>query len=365
MKRQRSRGSIIAVVLLGVLIFSGVLFAWNTVNDIFQPVTPSGPGKAFTIVIRSGENTLQIATDLQARGLIRNAYAFRLWARIRGLDTHLQAGAYDHLNSTMTIDEIINQLLIGQPDRLAVAVPDGLRIEQIAARFASAGLVKFNEQDFLKYTEHPDKFPNAAKYPILKSIPHGYGMEGLLYPDTYLVPVDANASDVVNMMLAEFKNAIQQNQLDVIAKAHKLTTYQMVILASLIQREVASYDDAPGVASVYWNRIFKPNNETLGFLDADPTVQYALDSQSPPKQYWQPLSGSGKDSAPNSPWNTYTHKGLPPTPICSPSLAAMKAAASPAQTSYYYFLTRSDNGRAVFAKTFAEFQQDVQKYLKH
>src|SRR6266851_5800085 len=99
MKRQRSRGAIIAVVLLGVLIFGGVLFAWNTINDIFQPVTPSGPGKAITIVIRNGETTLQIANDLQSSGLIRNAYAFRLWARIRGLDAHLQSGAYDHLNT--------------------------------------------------------------------------------------------------------------------------------------------------------------------------------------------------------------------------------------------------------------------------
>jgi len=365
MKRQRSRGAIIAVVLLGVLIFGGVLFAWNTFNDIFQPVTPSGPGKAITIVIRSGETTLQIANDLQSSGLIRNAYAFRLWARIRGLDAHLQAGAYDHLNTHMTIDEIINQLLIGQPDRLAVAVPDGLRIEQFAARFASVGLVKFNEQDFLKYTEHPDKFPDAAKYPILKSIPHGYSMEGLLYPDTYLVPADGNARDVVNMMLTEFTNAIQQNQLDVIAHAHKLTTYQMIILASLIQREVASYDDAPGVASVYWNRIFKPNNETVGFLNSDPSVEYARDTQKPPQKYWQDLQGGGKDIAAKSLWNTYTHTGFPPTPICSPSLLSMKAAAAPPNTDYYYFLGRPDNGRIVFAKTYAEFQQDVQKYLKH
>jgi UPF0755 protein len=365
MKRQRPRGAIIAVLLLGVLIFGGVLFAWNTFTDIFQPVTPSSPGKTISIVIQNGETTTQIANDLQAKGLINSALAFRVWARIRGLDVHLQAGAYDHLNTSMTIDEIISQLLIGQPDRLAVPVPDGLRIEQFAARFTDAGLVKFNEQDFLKYTEHPNEFPDAAKYPILKSIPRGDSMEGLLYPDTYLVPVDDTARDVVNMMLTEFTNAIQQNQLDTLARANKLTTYQMVILASLIQREVASYEDAPGVASVYWNRTFRPNNETLGFLDADPTVQYALDSQSSPKQYWQPLDGNAKDTAPNSPWNTYTHKGLPPTPICSPSLAAMKAAASPAKTSYYYFLTRSDNGRAVFAKTLAEFEQDEQKYLRH
>jgi len=365
MRRQRSGGAIITVLLLGALIFGGVVFSWNTVNDIFQPVAPSGSGKTISIVIQNGETTAQIANDLQAKGLIRNALAFRIWARIRGLDTHLQAGAYDHLNTSMTIDEVISQLLIGQPDRLAVAVPDGLRIEQFAARFADGGLVKFNEQDFLKYTKHPNQFPDAAKYPILKSIPRGYSMEGLLYPDTYLVPVNGTARDVVNLMLTEFTNALQENHLDTLAHANKLTTYQMVILASIIQREVLSFDDAPGVASVYWNRTFRPNNETLGFLDADPTVQYALDSQSSPKQYWRPLGGSGKDTAPNSPWNTYTHKGLPPTPICSPSLAAMKAAASPAKTNYYYFLNRSDNGHAIFAKTLAEFQVDEQKYLQH
>ncbi len=363
MNKRGSRGAIIAVFLLGALIFGGVYYAWNTFNDIFQPETTSGPGRTITLVVHNGETSRDIADDLQAKGLIRNALAFRVWARIRDLDTHLQAGAYDHLNTRMTIDEIINQLLNGQPDRLAVSIPEGLRIEEIAARFAAGGLVKFNEQDFLKYTKHPNQFPDAAKYPILKSIPPGNTMEGLLYPDTYLVPLDGNARDVVNLMLTEFTNVVQQNHLDTLAKANKLTVYQMVMLASIIQREVGSYTDAPMIASVYWNRLFKPNDETVGLLGADPTVQYARDSQSHPQKYWRPLNDQGKNIAPDSLWNTYTHKGFPPTPICSPGLAAMQAAAAPAKTDYYYFLTRPDNRRAVFAKTIIEFQQDKQKYL--
>src|SRR5713226_9399144 len=201
MNKRGSRGAIIAVFLLGALIFGGVYYAWNTFNDIFQPETTSGPGRTITLVVHNGETSRDIADDLQAKGLIRNALAFRVWARLRDLDTHLQAGAYDHLNTRMTIDEIINQLLNGQPDRLAVSIPEGLRIEEIAARFAAGGLVKFNEQDFLKYTKHP----------ILKSIPSGYGMEGLLYPDTYLIRVDGTALDVVNMMLTEFDTAVQQH----------------------------------------------------------------------------------------------------------------------------------------------------------
>ncbi len=178
MKKRRSRGriAIVAVFLLGLLIFGGVYFAWTTVTDIFQPVT-TGQGKTIALVIQSGESTLQIADDLQAKGLIRNALAFRVWARIKGLDTHLQAGAYN-LDTSMTIDAIIGQLLNAQPDYLVVAIPEGWRIEQMAQRLGAAGLPRFNVQDFLKYTKNPAQFPDAPKYPVLKSIPQGASMEG-------------------------------------------------------------------------------------------------------------------------------------------------------------------------------------------
>src|SRR5438270_8281237 len=138
MKRRGSRAAIIAVLLLGILIFGVVYFAWTTVTDVFQPVS-SGQGKTIPLVVQSGEVTSQIADQLQTDGLVRNALAFKLWARFKGLDTHLQAGVYN-LNSSMTIDTIINQLLQAQPDELVVSVPPGLRIEQIAQRVDAAGL---------------------------------------------------------------------------------------------------------------------------------------------------------------------------------------------------------------------------------
>src|SRR5260370_41917948 len=131
MKKRRSRGriAIVAVFLLGLLIFGGVYFAWTTVTDIFQPVT-TGQGKTVALVIQSGESTLQIADDLQARGLIRNALAFRVWARIKGLDTHLQAGAHN-LDTSITIQAIIGQLLHAQPPPLVVAFPAGRRVQNM------------------------------------------------------------------------------------------------------------------------------------------------------------------------------------------------------------------------------------------
>jgi UPF0755 protein len=359
MKKRGQRGAIIAVLLLGLLIFGGVYFAWTTVTDIFQPVN-TDQGKTVVIVVQNGDTALQIANELQAKGLIRNALAFRIWARIKGLDTHLQAGAYN-LNTGLTIDAIISQLLNAQPDDFVVSIPEGLRIEQIAQRLGAAGLPKFNTQEFLKYTKNPAQFPDAAKYLILKSIPPGSGMEGLLFPDTYLIPVNATARDVVNMMLTEFNDKVQQNHLEVLAKQKNMTLYQVVILASIIEREVKFNQDRPLVASVFWNRIYRPNNETIGRLQDDPTVEYARDSQPGTTIYWKPLQDVGGNIAPNSPWNTYTHAGWPPTPICSPGLASLKAAAAPTKTDYYYFLSKKD-GTIVYAKTNAEFEMDVKKY---
>ena len=359
MKKRGQWGAIVAVLLIGLLIFGGIYFAWSMVADVFQPVS-TDQSKTVAIVIQSGDGTRQIADELQAKGLIHNAIAFRIWARIKGLDTHLQAGAYN-LNTSMTIDAIIGQLLNAQPDYYVVSLPEGWRIEQDAKKLGSVGMPRFKTQEFLNYTKNPAQFPDEAKYPILKSIPAGDSMEGLLFPDTYLIPVNATARDVVNMMLTEFTDKVQQNHLEAMAKQNKMSLYQMVILASIVEREVIFEKDRPLVASVYWNRIYKPNNETVGLLDADPTVQYARDSQSGTTTFWQPLQDVGANIAPNSPWNTYVQKGFPPTPICNPGLTSMVAASVPAATDYYFFLSKKD-GTNVYAKTQAEFEADKQKY---
>ena len=359
MKRRSARGAIIAVLLLGFLIFGLVYFAWNTAAAIFQPVDAPGQGRDIPIQIHTDETTTVLANDLQAKGLIRNALAFRLWARIKGLDVQLQAGEYNHLNTSMTISDIIDQLLTTSPDAVFVTIPEGYRIEQIARAFAEAGLVKFNQQDFLKYALHPNQFPDASKYPILKLIPRGHSMEGLLFPATYDIPIDGTTGDVVNRMLTAFDDYAQKYGLVATARAHGVNEYQMVILASIIQREILHSSDAPGVAGVYWNRAFSTvHNDTAGFLGADPTVQYARDTENPPKEYWLPLAGTGKNIVPNSPWNTYTFKGLPPTPICSPGLATLQAAASPTKSNYFYFFN-TKSGSVVYATTYNEF---LQKY---
>ena len=363
MKRRSHRGGIVAVLIIGLLVFGLSYFAYNTAVAIFQPVNSVGQGHVVPIRITQGETAAQIAVDLQQKGLIRNALAFQIWARIKGLDTKLQSGGYTHLNTSMTISDIVDELLNGQPDVLYVTIPEGYRIEQIAQAFAGVGLAKFNAQQFVDYAKHPSQFPDASKYPVLKMIPRGDSMEGLLFPATYQVPVDGDARLVMNQMLTAFNTYVAQANLVAKARENGLNEYQMVILASLVQREIANIKDAPGVAGVYYNRFEnKIPNDTAGYLGSDPSVEYARDTANPPQQYWQNLQDSGRNVDPGSPWNTYTHQGLPPTPICSPGVAVMTAAASPTKSNYFYFLS-TNKGTIVYATNYAQFQQLVQQYL--
>jgi UPF0755 protein len=285
MKRSGSRVAILSVLLSGVIIFALAYYLFNTISNIFQPASSTSTSTTIPLTITQGETTAQIGDDLQRKGLIRNALAFRIWARIKGLDKQLQAGVYKKLSPSMTIDQIVDQLLNAQPDAIQVTIVEGWRIEQIANKLDESGLPKFNKQDFLKYANNINQFPDASKYPILKLVPAGRNMEGLLFPDTYDIPVDATAVSSLDLLLQQTEDVINANHIDTLAAQHQLSTYQAIILASIVQREIRFTQDAPGIASVYWNRIERPNAETVSLLDADPTVQYARDTDHPPKTY--------------------------------------------------------------------------------
>jgi UPF0755 protein len=357
MRRPGSRGAFISVFLLFALIFGGAYYGYTIGSGIFQPANPAS-NTPIAIHILPNETVEQIATDLQAKGLIRNALAFRIWVRIKGLDTKIQAGSYTKLTPSMPVDKIVDGLLNAQPDATYVIIPEGYRLEQIAQKFSAAGLPQFKSADFLKYTKNVNQFPDKAKYPVLKNLPGGVNtMEGLLFPAGYDIPRDADASTVIGIMLTEMQKIVQDNKLMTVANQHKIdSVYTLLKFASIVEREARANDERGNIASVYWNRFYKQNAETAGFLDADPTVQYGRDTQTPPKTtYWQPLADGGKNVAPDSPYNSYNTAGLPPTPICSPGLNSLLAAAAPPSTDYYYFFARKSDNKAVFAPTLQKF----------
>ena len=363
MKRPRSWGTILSILIVAIIIFLAAFYGWSTVNAAFQPV--AGPTKTVALTVKPGETSTQIADDLQKEGIIHSALAFRVVARLKGLDTKLEAGVYQNISSKMSINTIVDNLQNAQPDEKIIVVIEGRRLEEIANEISVANLPNFKKSDFLRYTKNSANFPDRNKYPVLfKGVPADTSMEGLLFPDTYAIPADGTARDVINTMLQEMNVKIKQNNLAALAQQNQMSVYQFLTLASIVEREARGSADRYKIASVYWNRIYTTNGQQVtggGKLQADPTVQYARDTQNPPQKYWLPLNDSPANIDPNSAWNTYTKAGLPPTPICSPSLLSLKAAASPAKTDYLYFFA-DKNGVTRFAKTQDEFQQLEQQY---
>lgn len=371
MKRPKSRVAIISVLLLSVMIFVGVFYTWNTFTDILLKPADSTNKKDIAITIPKNATTADIANELYQKGLIHNVLAFRLWARLKGLDTKLQAGVYKGLSPSMTTDQIITVLLNGQPDAVPVTILEGWRLEQIANELDAqkAFIPKFDKAKFLNYTKNINQFPDKAKHPLLQEVPADlHTMEGLLFPDTYYIAVDATTEDIINTMLSEIEEKIHitdknaTTNLETVAKVHQYkNAYEMIIMASIVERETGNPKYRPGIASVYWNRIYRPNDETVGLLNADPTVQYARDTDNPPTKYWQALQGSGTQIEPNSLWNTYVQQGLTPTPICSPGLASLQAAAVPPASDNYFFFAATD-GVTYFAPNQAKFEELQQEH---
>ncbi len=191
--------------------------------------------------------------------------------------------------------------------------------------------------------------------------PEGASLEGFLFPDTYLIPSEgATALEFITKQLDAFRIQVeplyQQSQ---IAGTSTSDLYSALILASIVEREAVVAEERPAIAGVYLNRLAQGMK-----LEADPTVQYALGYQPAANQWWKTPVFLEEYSSVDSPYNTYLYAGLPPGPIACPGLSSIQAALQPAQHSYLFFVAIPDgSGRHVFAETFEEHQQNVQKYM--
>lgn len=324
--------------------WSRVLYGWQLLWHVDELTTPRLAGAADQeFVIAPGESVLSIANRLEQAGILQNAGAFCAYLRWTGQDTAVQAGTY-RLNAGMTALEIARALQSSVPGRAILVVLAGWRLEEVALALPSSGL-EMNPSDFLKAASAPPTFGGL--------LPVGASAEGFLFPDRYVLPRQTDAEALVVLLVQNFalhltpelRQGFAQNGLDV---------YQAVTLASLIEREAIVDEEMPLLASVFYNRL--KAGMTLG---SDASVQYALGYNREQNSWWtNPLSLL--DLEIDSPYNTYRYLGLPPGPICSPSLAALQAVASPATTSFFYFRARCDgSGRHVFAETYEEHQRNA------
>lgn len=315
--------------LLLVLILAGCI-VWFYKN--IQPVSGNKDFKDF--LVTKGLSASQIGNKLESAGLVKSALAFKIYLQFSGQAGKMQAGEF-RLTPSFTLFQVVNALTQG-PIELWVTIPEGLRREEIAVRFAK-GL----DRDSAFVTD----FLNASK-----------GNEGKLFPDTYLFPKDVSAEVVVNKMVRTFESKTSD-----LSAAKGLNFEERLVLASIIERETKTAEERPIVAGVLINRL------DIGMaLQVDAAVQYAVASAKNKNQiieskWWEPLTKD--DLAINSPYNTYKFPGLPPAPIASPGLASIKAAFEPAGTDYMYYIHDASGG-IHFAETLAEHNSNIAKYLR-
>jgi UPF0755 protein len=312
-------------------------------NDLITPEDSAGQLQAFTV--NQGETVDSISFRLESGGLIRNGDALRAYLIYTGLDTGIQAGNYE-LSPASTAMQIARRLQDATPDKVTFVVLPGWRLEEIAAALPTSGLA-ITPGEFILSATNPVPGVNLGLPTVAVSL------EGFLFPDSYLLKRDITADELVNTLLSDF---MSKTTLDIREGflAHGLDLYQGTILASIVQREAMVDDEQPVIASVFYNRLAAGMT-----LSSDPTVQYAIGFVNDTKTWWKnPLSAD--DLTIDSPYNTYIYKGLPPGPISNPSLSALRAAAFPATTNYYYFRARCDGShRHNFAETYQQHLQNA------
>jgi UPF0755 protein len=326
-KRRRARG--IALMLVLVLVVGAATFELYRLTA--RPSRPQvAAGQKVTFTIAPGEGTMQIADALAKAGVVSSAGSFRAAADRRGVSGALKPGSYQLLTG-MNLDDLLDVLVRGPAAGPRFTIPEGATVQQIIARIAATKLFT-GAQIQHALASHDLDVPYRPKGVT--------SMEGLLFPLTYDINKADTAVDVLQRMLDQLQ-AVLANY-DLTAAPMHLTPYQVLIVASMIEREAKVPQDRPKIARVIYNRLARHLP-----LQVDATLAYALHSGS--------RHLTDKDLTLNSPYNSYTHGSLPPTPIASPGEASIRAALQPAAGPWLFYVLIKPDGEHAFTASATEF----------
>lgn len=312
-----------AIFFVICLLFIGVFIWWQRGTSAVDP-----SAEIFKMfVIQPGEGTKSIAKRLEEEGLIPDETAFYLLVKQLGIEQKIQAGDF-RLSPAMKPEEIAKTLTSGALD-IWVTIPEGKRAEEIA--------------DILQ--EHIPTYDQSWREQLAQH-------EGYLFPDTYLIPRNADAAMVIAMMRENFDKKYQELSS---STTTNFSQNEIVTIASLIEREAKHDEDRPLVSSVIHNRL------QIGMpLQIDATVQYVL-GYTPSEKRWWKQGLTYDDLKISSPYNTYENPGLPPGPIANPGVKALEAAMNPAESDYLYYIS-DKYGQNHYAKTLNEHNANIKKH---
>jgi UPF0755 protein len=306
------------------------------------------------IVVEDGDSAATIGARLVNAGVIDSGSSFQRLAKITGAERSLAAGEYEFLPNSSTLDVVL-RIRDGLTSARVVAVPEGMRLEEIGNLLERRGVVTASE--FLAAVNGLATTGSALDPDLLASRPAAATLEGYAYPATYSFSRNITPAEVVLTMLKTLSDELTP-ELRAEARGQGLSIHEVLILASIIEREVVIPEERPLIAAVYRNRLAIDMP-----LQADPTVQYAIAAR--PGSivefgYWKRIL-SAQDLQFDSSYNTYTKRGLPPGPIANPGIDSIVAVIRPARTNHLYFVARNDGSHA-FAVSFEEHQLNVERY---
>jgi UPF0755 protein len=307
--------------------------------------------------IEKGEGSREISLNLEKEGLIKWGPLFQLYVLTTGASGNLQAGTY-LLSPSMNIPEITEKFITGDVLKEKITIIEGWNLRDIGFYFENKGLFQAEELweiagfpaiDYSRTKDLPKPRDFSENYEFLKEKPKNVGLEGYLFPDTYEIDKEASIEKIVRKMLSNFDKKITADLREEIKKQGK-TIFEIVTMASLIEKEVKTKTEKELVSGILWKRL------KAGIpLQVDATISYITGKQT--------TKISKEETQIDSLYNTYKYPGLPKGPICNPGLESILAALYPKNSQYWYYLS-TPNGETIFSKTLEEHNLAKAKYLK-
>ena len=303
---------------------------------VIIPLAGSSPytgerGVPVYFTVRPGMSVSEIGKELYERGIIDSEMKFWWTAKLNGFENKVKSGTFA-MQTGMTPRDALEILVYGNTVTIRFTIPEGFSVRDIAQRLDDEGLVKADAFISLAKTYRP--YPYVEEHENVR-----YAVEGFLFPDTYEINGEFDAARIMQMMAENFDRRLTKDMRDR-AREMDLSIYELVTLASLVEKEAYHEEDRPIIAQIFLKRL------RLGMpLQADPTVQYLLDAPKEDLLY--------RDTEIESPYNTYQNVGLPPGPIASPGTASLMAVLHPADTNYLYFVA-DRNGNNYYATNYAD-----------
>lgn len=290
-------------------------------------------------IVPKGMSAYDVGRKLYKEGLIKNPLAFKMYVQFTGKSKKIKAGGY-RLSPSFSIPDLVERLAKG-PEEVWVTIPEGWRREQVALRLANELKSDKKEKELF----------------IREFLENTEGLEGYLFPDTYLFPRQANASFVISLMRKNFDEKVK----DLRDRKSNLYSFdKLLILASIVEREAKNEEERPIIAGILLKRI------KAGIpLQVDATVQYAKstrDCRGNVECDWWPKVRK-EDLGIDSFFNTYKYRGFPPSPISNPGLSSLKAVFHPQETNFLFYL-HDKEGKVYFAQDYEEHLRNIEKYLK-